>query len=618
MKERELKVGDVVQLNSGGCPMTITSMACAEIDSIEVTWMREGAVYRETVPLACVKLYVNVESQHSDEDAILRNMKRLGDKIMYCCKPVTAYEQLPSVPEEYPKAYALDLSKLTAGTFAFLYEDGEWEKESIAFTSVQTTELAPRQISLKILDERIKEWGLPSYGTTGSAGVDLFACVTEPLLIGEGETILIPTGIAVHINDPKLVALLLPRSGLGHKHGIVLGNLVGVIDSDYQGQVFVSCWNRNTVTYKHTPTGELGWTPSGYGADTTTERIDKSFTINPGDKICQMLFVPVEQVTFEVMDDFAATKRGSGGFGHTGIVANSNAHAEEQADSSTQNLKGYGKKVTNVSKLSQQLNETSEYTKEMLLLDVLDALTRAALNRQMALNFEHIEWSKLTADVYVDVTNSALNSIGFARRLCEPADTEDIESAKYSHCFSLIDKETDFDRHCAQSILAFQDNVLRVEDGMWMDQANKIANSIHCDSLTPNVLITAIESMIESGVEPRALLVSNFGFKQLMGAEFSNCIDPEHKYASLCHGNIGTMMLPLLEDSINCRLKLLKILTDNFREDDEKMLAERDIIIVGNGSTLDIEFRCDNAQNEITESLLVTLQPGSITKIIVS
>ena len=148
------------------------------------------------------------------------------------------------------------------------------------------------KIELKILDARIgTKYPLPRYSTAGAAGLDLVACLDEPLTLKPGDTHLIPTGIAIHIGDAALAAVLLPRSGLGHKHGIVLGNLVGLIDSDYQGQVFVSCWNR--------------------GKD--------SFTIEPGDRIAQMVFVPVVQAEFEVVADFDASHRGTGGFGHTGI-----------------------------------------------------------------------------------------------------------------------------------------------------------------------------------------------------------------------------------------------------------------------------------------------------------
>lgn len=145
------------------------------------------------------------------------------------------------------------------------------------------------QIDLKILDERIRNQ-LPDYATAGSAGLDLRACVPETLTIAAGQTILIPTGIAIHIEDPGYAALILPRSGLGHKHGIVLGNLVGLIDSDYQGQLMVSTWNRS-----------LG-----------------PFVLNPLDRIAQLVIVPVIQVTFQVVEDFAATRRGAAGFGSSG------------------------------------------------------------------------------------------------------------------------------------------------------------------------------------------------------------------------------------------------------------------------------------------------------------
>jgi dUTP pyrophosphatase len=148
-----------------------------------------------------------------------------------------------------------------------------------------------QKVELKILDKRIgKEFPLPRYATGGSAGMDLYACLDEHLHVEPGQTHLVPTGIAIHIGDTNLAAVLLPRSGLGHKHGIVLGNLVGLIDSDYQGQIFVSVWNRG-----HAP-----------------------FTIEPGDRICQMVFVPVVQADFEIVDDFEASHRGVGGFGHTG------------------------------------------------------------------------------------------------------------------------------------------------------------------------------------------------------------------------------------------------------------------------------------------------------------
>jgi dUTP pyrophosphatase len=148
-----------------------------------------------------------------------------------------------------------------------------------------------QKIQLKILDKRIgSEFPMPKPATEGSAGVDLRACIDEHLHVDPGETHLIPTGIAIHIDDPGLAAILLPRSGLGHKHGIVLGNLVGLIDSDYQGQVFVSVWNRG----------------------------DRQFVIEPGDRIAQMVVVPVVQADFEIVNDFAESRRGAGGFGHSG------------------------------------------------------------------------------------------------------------------------------------------------------------------------------------------------------------------------------------------------------------------------------------------------------------
>lgn len=148
-----------------------------------------------------------------------------------------------------------------------------------------------QKIELKILDTRLgKEFPLPHYATDGSAGMDLRACLTAPLEIQPGQTELIPTGLAIHVADPSLAAVILPRSGLGHKHGIVLGNLVGLIDSDYQGQVFVSCWNRS----------------------------NKAFMIDIGERIAQMVFVPVVQAEFDIVEDFEASRRGAGGFGHSG------------------------------------------------------------------------------------------------------------------------------------------------------------------------------------------------------------------------------------------------------------------------------------------------------------
>jgi dUTP pyrophosphatase len=144
-------------------------------------------------------------------------------------------------------------------------------------------------IDLKVLDARVAAH-LPSYATPGSAGLDLRACLDETLLIEPGQTVLIPTGLAVHIADPGLAAMILPRSGLGHKHGIVLGNLVGLIDSDYQGPLMVSCWNRGST----------------------------AFAIVPMERIAQMVIVPVVQASFRVVDDFDASLRGEGGFGSTG------------------------------------------------------------------------------------------------------------------------------------------------------------------------------------------------------------------------------------------------------------------------------------------------------------
>jgi dUTP pyrophosphatase len=152
------------------------------------------------------------------------------------------------------------------------------------------------QIDLRVLDARMHDF-LPAYATPGSAGLDLRACLDEPLTLAPGQTALIPTGIAIHVADPGLAALILPRSGLGHKHGIVLGNLVGLIDSDYQGQLLVSCWNRNLAS---------GEADAG------------GFTIQPMERIAQLVIVPVVQARFRVVDDFAASDRGAGGFGSTG------------------------------------------------------------------------------------------------------------------------------------------------------------------------------------------------------------------------------------------------------------------------------------------------------------
>lgn len=144
-------------------------------------------------------------------------------------------------------------------------------------------------IDVKVLDPRMAEQ-LPSYATSGSAGLDLRACLNEPLLLQPGQAQLIPTGIAIHIGDPSLAAMILPRSGLGHQHGIVLGNLVGLIDSDYQGPLMVSCWNRGSNV----------------------------FTVQPMERIAQLVIVPIVQANFRRVDDFTASQRGDGGFGSTG------------------------------------------------------------------------------------------------------------------------------------------------------------------------------------------------------------------------------------------------------------------------------------------------------------
>lgn len=146
-----------------------------------------------------------------------------------------------------------------------------------------------RRLDVKILDARLRD-SLPHYATPGAAGLDLRACTEEPVILAPGQTELVPSGIAIHLGDPSYAAIILPRSGLGHKHGIVLGNLVGLIDSDYQGQIMVSVWNRG----------------------------QSSFTIQPLERIAQLVIVPVLQVEFNVVEEFAASDRGAGGFGSTG------------------------------------------------------------------------------------------------------------------------------------------------------------------------------------------------------------------------------------------------------------------------------------------------------------
>ena len=192
------------------------------------------------------------------------------------------------------------------------------------------------KIALKILDPRMRaggEFGMPQYASSGAAGLDLRACIDAPLTVRAGATELLPTGVAIHIQDPRYAALILPRSGLGHKHGIVLGNLTGLIDSDYQGQLFVSCWNRgrrddrdgcdngsgdrrgdnnsdNCDSDSGDGRGDNG--DSGDGGDSC------DYTIHPGDRIAQMLIVPVVRAEFEVVEEFQQTPRGAGGFGSTG------------------------------------------------------------------------------------------------------------------------------------------------------------------------------------------------------------------------------------------------------------------------------------------------------------
>jgi dUTP pyrophosphatase len=148
-----------------------------------------------------------------------------------------------------------------------------------------------RALQVRILDARLgSEFPLPQYATAGSAGLDLRACIAQPLTLEPGQAELVPTGLAIHLSDPNLAAMILPRSGLGHKHGVVLGNLVGLIDSDYQGALMVSCWNRSAARYE----------------------------IQPGERIAQLIVVPVLQVALEIVSDFSASARGEGGFGHSG------------------------------------------------------------------------------------------------------------------------------------------------------------------------------------------------------------------------------------------------------------------------------------------------------------
>jgi dUTP pyrophosphatase len=158
-------------------------------------------------------------------------------------------------------------------------------------TTLRSTDSETSPVQVKILDARIGDaFPLPRYETQDAAGLDLRACINEPLTIEPGSTHLIPNGIAIYIGDPNLAAIILPRSGLGHKHGLVLGNLVGLIDADYQGPLMVSCWNRGNTAY----------------------------TVTPGDRIAQLVFIPIARTHFNIVDEFVETERGSGGFGHSG------------------------------------------------------------------------------------------------------------------------------------------------------------------------------------------------------------------------------------------------------------------------------------------------------------
>ena len=156
--------------------------------------------------------------------------------------------------------------------------------------ATKVTDQIPATVALKVLDERIRPY-LPAYATPGSAGMDLRACIDAPITLQPGQSELIPTGVAIHIADPGLAAVILPRSGLGHKHGIVLGNLVGLIDSDYQGPLMVSCWNRGSIP----------------------------FELKPMERLAQLVLVPVIRGTFKVVPDFEASERGTGGFGSSGV-----------------------------------------------------------------------------------------------------------------------------------------------------------------------------------------------------------------------------------------------------------------------------------------------------------
>lgn len=165
------------------------------------------------------------------------------------------------------------------------------ERVEPTFENSESIQKSMIGVQMKILDPRIGvEFPLPRYETSDSAGLDLRACIEQPLILSPNETVLIPTGISIYIGDPNLAAVILPRSGLGHKHGIVLGNLVGLIDADYQGPLMISCWNRGHESYK----------------------------ITPGDRIAQLVFLPIARINFEVVKEFEESGRGSGGFGHSG------------------------------------------------------------------------------------------------------------------------------------------------------------------------------------------------------------------------------------------------------------------------------------------------------------